>query len=317
MSKRTPWMPFAGSDFYGSQSVKLMDPDAEAAYMRLLWEEWESGSLPADPEQVAELLPRKFQRRWKAIWTQIEAKFPLSDGVRRNPRATAERLRADDVIERRRKGAKVTNEARWKVAERHGERSLSDSLSDTSSDRSATPERHAERVAERSTLTGTDTRTEENQSPPSPLAGGERAATDSGNAPPVPEPEPRRQRPRRKPAEPWADVLERPEFAPLRESEPFVFGWKTWIEHCQTQGSKAREPGGPRAVAMFREALRVGPAKYAKAIEQAIGRNWQAPCIEALERGNGGPSAPVPNIAQRNFDSLREQAARLFGSESA
>lgn len=149
--------------------------------------------------------------------------------------------------------------------------------------------------------------------PPSPLAGGANAATDSGNEPPGPQPEPRRQRPRRKPAEPWADVLERPEFAPLRESESFVFGWNSWVEHCQTQGSAAREPGGPRAVAMFREALRVGPAKYAKAIEQAIGRNWKAPCVEALERGNAGTSGPVPNIAQRNMDAIREQTAALFG----
>jgi hypothetical protein len=304
-------MPFDGIDFYGSQSVKLMDAEAEAVYMRLLWEEWANGSLPEDPALIQHLLPAKFHKRWRVIWPQLEPKFPVIDGVRRNPRAVAERAKTDAMLDRKRHGAIKTNAARWNSVER----SLSDSLSDTSSDRSAT----VSDVAQRSPLTQTQTQTEteEIQSPPSPLAGGANAATDPGNEPPGPQPEPRPKRPRRKPAEPWADVLERPEFAPLRESEPFVFGWNSWVEHCREAGSNAQEPQGQRAVAMFREAVRVGPAKYAAALEQAIASGWKAPHVAALERDSASRAGPIPNAAQRNFDSLREQAERLFGKETA
>lgn len=309
------WMPFFGDAFFGSERVAVMDDSAKVLYLRCLWRQWAHGPLPSDEQVLRRMFP-DHAAEWRRVWPQVVQMFTLTpDGRLVNETLAAHRREADAIVSRARRGAEVANAKRKQPAsdpQAQRERSASDSL--------ATRERNASEAQaprERALVTVTDTETEENQSPPSPLAGGANAATDSGNEPPGPQPEPRRQRPRRKPAEPWADVLERPEFAPLRESEPFVFGWKTWVEHCQTQGSKAREPGGPRAVAMFNEALRVGPAKYAAALDQAIAANWQAPHVAALERDSASRAGPIPNVAQRNFDSLREQAARLFGSESA
>lgn len=309
------WMPFFGDAFFNSERVAVMDASAKVLYLRCLWRQWAHGPLPSDEQVLRRLFP-DHAAEWKRIWPQVVQMFTLTpDGRLVNETLAEHRKEADAIVSRARRGAEVANARRKQDAsdpQAERERSASDSLAPR--ERNAS---EAQAPRERALVTVTDTETEEIQSPPSPLAGGANAATDPGNEPPGPQPEPRPKRPRRKPAEPWADVLERPEFAPLRESEPFVFGWNSWVEHCREAGSNAQEPQGQRAVAMFREAVRVGPAKYAAALEQAIASGWKAPHVAALERDSASRAGPIPNAAQRNFDSLREQAERLFGKETA
>ena len=45
MSK-LPWFPFYGRDFYLDEKVRLLSLRQEAMYLRLLWHQWEEGSIP-------------------------------------------------------------------------------------------------------------------------------------------------------------------------------------------------------------------------------------------------------------------------------
>lgn len=310
------WMPFYGDAFISSERVAVMEPAAQMLYVRFLWRQWTHGPLPADPNVLRRLFP-DYAPDWERLWPQVAPLFATVDGRLVNETLARHRADADDMVAKARRGAEAANAKKKQLDSNAPATSQPNASAAPKVRERSASESQAKRERALETETVTGRRTGEIQSPPSPLAGGANAANETGNAPPVPEPESRRQRPRRKPAEPWGDVLERPEFATLRESEPFVSGWKTWIEHCREAGSNAQEPQGQRAVAMFREAVRVGPAKYAAALEQAIASGWKAPHVAALERDSASRAGPPPNIAQRNFDSLREQAARLFGSEGA
>ena len=199
MSKRNPWMPFDGIDFYSSEAVNLMPADAEAAYLRLLWIQWQNGSLPDDPASVRQLLPAKFWKRFSIIWPLLERKFPVVNGRRFNERANAERSRALELLKKAQKGAEATNGARWG--------SHSDSHSDRPATRTATEERHAERVADRAHSTSTSTSTSSSPSDathPTELEAG-------AVAPPPPPPSiGKPETPSPKPPDPPPQAAERP-----------------------------------------------------------------------------------------------------------
>ena len=43
---KLPWFPFYGRDFYLDEKVRLLSLRQEAMYLRLLWHQWEEGSIP-------------------------------------------------------------------------------------------------------------------------------------------------------------------------------------------------------------------------------------------------------------------------------
>ena len=43
---KLPWFPFYGRDFYLDEKVRLLSLRQEAIYLRLLWLQWEEGSIP-------------------------------------------------------------------------------------------------------------------------------------------------------------------------------------------------------------------------------------------------------------------------------
>lgn len=46
MPPKLPWLPFYGRDFYLDEKVRLLSLRQEAIYLRLLWLQWEEGSIP-------------------------------------------------------------------------------------------------------------------------------------------------------------------------------------------------------------------------------------------------------------------------------
>ena len=46
MAPKLPWFPFYGRDFYLDEKVKILSLRQEAIYLRLLWYQWEEGSIP-------------------------------------------------------------------------------------------------------------------------------------------------------------------------------------------------------------------------------------------------------------------------------
>jgi hypothetical protein len=81
VTDKLPWMPFYGTDFYESESVRLMDFTEQAIYLRMLWRQWRFDSLPVDPEEIEKVI------EVSGITPRVLEMFPLGrDGRRRNVR---------------------------------------------------------------------------------------------------------------------------------------------------------------------------------------------------------------------------------------
>jgi uncharacterized protein YdaU (DUF1376 family) len=70
--EKAPHMPWYGREFYSDENVLVMTLEQEAAYLRLLWNCWQEGSIPADTTKLASICknipPRTFERRvWPAV----------------------------------------------------------------------------------------------------------------------------------------------------------------------------------------------------------------------------------------------------------
>ena len=109
---RSPYMPFYGDDFFGSQKVMLMSPAAVGAYLRLLWLAWRDGSLPSDQLLLARLSgmgPDEFG----AIWGEIRDCWEDRDGRLVQPHLESIRASAEALRSRRSDAGKAGNDARW------------------------------------------------------------------------------------------------------------------------------------------------------------------------------------------------------------
>lgn len=66
------WYP---KDYELDEAVKLMSYEQEGIYRRLLDHQWLNGSLPADPKQIAKLVPKVPAARFLKLWEGIAEKF--------------------------------------------------------------------------------------------------------------------------------------------------------------------------------------------------------------------------------------------------
>lgn len=80
-----PHMPLFVVDLETDETCRLMDDACFGAYVRCLVRQWIEGSLPAAPETVARLVGSPVKR----VATFLDAKFPVADGRRRNPKLAA------------------------------------------------------------------------------------------------------------------------------------------------------------------------------------------------------------------------------------
>lgn len=123
-----PYFPVFVDDVLAD--VSDFDDAESGAYLLLMLGCWkEGGTLPADQKRLARRAKTE-PSRWGAVWAVIGRYF-VSDGDRiSHPRVTAERARALDMQEARRRGAEKTN------AQRGAQRALSDTPSARSTGRS-------------------------------------------------------------------------------------------------------------------------------------------------------------------------------------
>ena len=281
------FFPFYGADFFESEKVACMSLAARGLYIGALWRQWRTGGLPADPQLLARLLGVGLDE-FRQVWPEVAPCFELVDGRLQNRRLELVRAEQLDVLEGKIRGGRngglqrAANERQAReLAAKHSLSLVTGELEESSSNAQANSKqdrREEKRIGEKNNL------------PPTPSAEGEKPAK------------------RRRTGEPWQTILERPEYIRLRMSPAFSTAWAEWIEHCQTAGSKAKEPSGPRAVAMLNEAAQ-NPERYAEALRQAIRSNWQAPHVESLQRRQ--QTVEPRNAAQRNLDNIRNSARQL------
>jgi uncharacterized protein YdaU (DUF1376 family) len=111
---RMPWYP---RDF--ASSTRTFPLVARGAYRELLDAQWDiggmnSGFLPADPEELRELV-RATPDEWKIAWRFLERQFPRVEGQmgRQNGKLEQHRQAAVREYLKRKAGADATNAARW------------------------------------------------------------------------------------------------------------------------------------------------------------------------------------------------------------
>lgn len=106
------WFP---KDYDTDEAVKLMTYEQEGIYRRLLDHQALHGSIPADPREIAMLVPKVSPARFMALWPRIVGKFVEVDGRRVNPKL--ERVKADfaEFIGGRSRGGRASAESRRRL----------------------------------------------------------------------------------------------------------------------------------------------------------------------------------------------------------
>lgn len=79
MSKeRAPAMPWYGREFYADENVQVLTLEQEAAYLRLLWNCWQEGSIPADTAKLAAMCKNTPVRRFERyVWPALRNLFSV------------------------------------------------------------------------------------------------------------------------------------------------------------------------------------------------------------------------------------------------
>ncbi len=103
------WYP---KDYELDEAVKLMTYEQEGIYRRLLDHQALHGSIPADPSDVAMLVPKVSRQRFLSLWPRIAGKFASVDGRLVNQKL--ERVKANTAAYKagKVKGGKASAEAR-------------------------------------------------------------------------------------------------------------------------------------------------------------------------------------------------------------
>lgn len=100
---KNPILPLYYNDLLGS--TKTWTDEEFGAYIRLLIEQWDKGGLPNDSQRLARLYTSH-----DANWSMLKEKFPLVDGLLKNPVMEAVRQKRAKHSEKQATNAKH----RWK-----------------------------------------------------------------------------------------------------------------------------------------------------------------------------------------------------------
>lgn len=79
-SEKAPAYQWYPKDYELDEAVKLMTYEEEGIYRRLLDHQALHGSIPADPRQIAMLVPKVSLKRFLTLWPHIAGKFSGSNG---------------------------------------------------------------------------------------------------------------------------------------------------------------------------------------------------------------------------------------------
>lgn len=117
-------------DWWMSSTVRMMGYAAQGIYHALLDQQWEDGHIPADAERCQRLL-RCTPEEWASFSEFLDECFPVGeDGLRRNPRNHAERIKAEELIAKAQESGRLSGEARRKNKGKRtkAEQSMSEAL---------------------------------------------------------------------------------------------------------------------------------------------------------------------------------------------
>lgn len=112
--RKAPSYPWYPRDYEFDEDVKLMTYEQEGIYRRLLDHQWFHQGIPADPKQVAILVPKVSQRAFLRLWPGIARKFePSPDGRLINPKLERVRKEWRAFKDRKAAAGKAGADARW------------------------------------------------------------------------------------------------------------------------------------------------------------------------------------------------------------
>ena len=104
------WYP---KDWDTDESVKLMTYEQEGIYRRLLDHQALHGSIPAEPRQIAMLVPKVSPVRFLKLWVVLSAKFPIKDGRRANQKLERVRERSEAYRKKQSENGQRGAERKW------------------------------------------------------------------------------------------------------------------------------------------------------------------------------------------------------------
>lgn len=139
--KKLPYMPLYGKDAWSDEKFLAADWDVQGMFWRLLWWQWQEGSIPADISAVVDVIGKPVTTR--RLWSRMQGFFvSCGEGRLRNEKLNALRVEALKEKNGQQKGAAITNAKRW------GGESLEVSLSESLyPSLPATEQRVASRIA--------------------------------------------------------------------------------------------------------------------------------------------------------------------------
>lgn len=104
-------MDFYTKDFVAS-TLPMTGPESAVYALTLILAWTQNASLPADPERIRRMC-RYESEEWDRVWPSIEPKWPVVDGVRRNPRQVRVLEETTERIQKRSFIGKLGNSIRW------------------------------------------------------------------------------------------------------------------------------------------------------------------------------------------------------------
>ena len=105
------FLPLYFGDFLSSTAE--WENDERGAYLLLLGHQWTLGSLPDDEQKLSKMCS-KHVRTFRKMWVRISQKFvKRADGRLINPRLEEHRERHMSLIERKKSGGKLGAQRRW------------------------------------------------------------------------------------------------------------------------------------------------------------------------------------------------------------
>lgn len=111
--EQSPAFQFYPRDFLSDPNVMAMDNAAIGAYVKLMCTCWLQGSIPADPEYLADVVgatPKAFER----MWSKLERCFEQNGNTDRlvHPRLEKEREKQAEWREKKAAAGRASGKAR-------------------------------------------------------------------------------------------------------------------------------------------------------------------------------------------------------------
>lgn len=120
-AKKAPAYQWYPKDYDSDEAVKLMTYEQEGIYRRLLDHQALHGSIPAQPKQIAMLVPKVPLRRFMALWPGMAMKFADIGGRLVNRKL--EQVKAETATFKAAKAAAGRASAEARAAEQNGNES--------------------------------------------------------------------------------------------------------------------------------------------------------------------------------------------------